>query len=123
MTKEFTRSIDNVLASIAVKDLRVASAWYEKLFGRPGTMSMPELAEWRFPRGGWLQVYQLPERAGRGSFTLVVTDIAAEIKKLDAMGVDISQQSSDIKVKTVMVTDPDGNHIAFAETSDPSLAA
>jgi predicted enzyme related to lactoylglutathione lyase len=115
-------SIDNVLASVAVKDLKVASAWYAQLFGRAGTMPMPDLVEWKFPRGGWLQVYQLPERAGLGSFTLAVSDIAAEIKRLEAMGLDTSQRSSDSKVKTVMVTDPDGNHIAFAEASDPKLA-
>ena len=83
---------------------------------------MPDLAEWKFARGGWLQVYQLPERAGLGSFTLAVSDLAAEIKKLDKMGIDTSQRSSDKKVKTVMVTDPDGNHIAFAEAADPKLA-
>ena len=53
---------------------------------------------------------------------MAVSDIAAEIKKLDAMGLDTSQRSSDSKVKTVMVTDPDGNHIAFAEATDPKLA-
>lgn len=115
-------SINNALASVAVKDLHVAMAWYEQLFGRPGSMPMPELAEWQFPRGGWLQVYQLAERAGHGSFTLAVSDIAAEITKLNAMGVDTSQQSSDSKVKTVMVMDPDGNHIALAEASDATLA-
>lgn len=73
-------SIENVLASVAVKDIKAASAWYEKLFGRAGSTPMPDLAEWRFPRGGWLQVYQLPERAGHGSFTLAVSDFAAEIK-------------------------------------------
>ena len=36
---------------------------------------MPEVAEWKFARGGWLQVYQLPERAGSGSCTLAVSDI------------------------------------------------
>jgi predicted enzyme related to lactoylglutathione lyase len=120
--KEITMSIDNVLASVAVKDLKVASAWYERLFGRPGNMPMPDLAEWKFARGGWLQVYRLPERAGQGSFTLAVSDFAAEINKLAAMGLDTSKQSSDGKVKTVMVTDPDGNHIAFAEAADPTLA-
>lgn len=115
-------SIDNVLASVAVKDIKAASAWYATLFGRPGEMAMPELAEWKFPRGGWLQVYQLPERAGRGSFTLAVSDIAVEIKKLAAMGLDTSKQSSDAKVKTVMVNDPDGNSIAFAEAVDAKLA-
>ena len=28
-------SIDNVLASVAVKDLKVAIVWYDQLFGRP----------------------------------------------------------------------------------------
>ena len=115
-------SINNVLASVAVKDIKAASKWSSQLLGIAGTTPMPELAEWQFPRGGWLQVYQLPERAGQGSFTLAVSDIAAEIKKLEAMGLDTSQQSSDSKVKTVMVTDPDGNHIAFAEATDPKLA-
>jgi hypothetical protein len=60
--------IDNVLASIAVKDLKAAAAWYEKLFRRPADSTpMPEVAEWKFERGGWLQVYQLPERAGQYS--------------------------------------------------------
>lgn len=115
-------SIDNVLASVAVKDLKTASAWYAKLFGSAGSMPMPEVAEWRFPRGGCLQVYQLAERAGRGSFTLAVSDIEAEKRKLDAMGVDTSQRSSNSRVKTLMVTDPDGNHIALAEADDPTLA-
>lgn len=109
---------------MAVKDLKFASAWYEQLFGRPGNMPVPELAESKFPLGSWLQICQLPERAGHGSFTLAVSNLAAEIKKLETIGVDTSQRSSDIKVKTVMVMviDPDGNHIAFAEASDPNLA-
>ena len=115
-------SIENVLASVAVKDIKAASAWYGQLFGRPGEMPMPDLAEWKFPCGGWLQIYQLPERAGQGSFTLAVSDIAAEIKKLSAMGLDTSRQTSNSRVKTVMVTDPDGNHIAFAEAADAHLA-
>jgi predicted enzyme related to lactoylglutathione lyase len=119
---DISMSIENVLASVAVKDIKAASAWYEQLFGRPGETPMPDLAEWKFPRGGWLQIYQSPERAGHGSFTLAVNDIATEIKKLGAMGLDTSKRSSDSKVKTLMVTDPDGNHIAFAEAADSRLA-
>jgi hypothetical protein len=67
-------TIDNALASLAVKDLKAAAAWYEKLFRRPADSTpMPEVAEWKFDRGGWLQVYQLPERAGSGSCTLAVS--------------------------------------------------
>lgn len=115
-------SIDNVLASVAVKNLDVASAWYGKLLGGRGTRPMAEVEEWKFPRGGCLQVYQLPERAGQGSFTLAVSDIEAEVRKLEEMGVDASQRTSNARVKTVMVTDPDGNHVALAEAIDPSLA-
>lgn len=115
--------IDNALASVAVKDLKAASAWYEKLFGRPADSTpMAEVAEWKFERGGWLQVYELPERAGAGSCTLAVSDIAAVIAHLQRLGIDTSEASSGAKVKTVMITDADGNHLAFAEAIDSSMA-
>jgi predicted enzyme related to lactoylglutathione lyase len=115
--------IDNAIASVAVKDLKAASAWYEKLFRRPADSTpMPEVAEWKFERGGWLQVYELPERAGAGSCTLAVSDIAGVFAHLQSLGIDTSQSSSGAKVKTVMITDPDGNHLAFAEAIDPAMA-
>jgi predicted enzyme related to lactoylglutathione lyase len=115
--------IMNALASVAVRDLNAAVRWYEKIFGRPAnSMPMPEVAEWKFERGGWLQLYQLPERAGSGSFTLAVSDMEEQVARLDGFGIDTSQRTSGIKVKTLMITDPDGNHIAFAEASDPAMA-
>jgi hypothetical protein len=111
-------SIDNVLASVAVNDLKTSVRWYERVFGRPADSTpMAEVAEWRFAGGGWLQVYQLPERAGSGSFTLAVTHLEREIDKLRTLGIDTRQQTSDKAVKTVMITDPDGNHIAFAQVA------
>lgn len=83
---------------------------------------MPEVAEWRFSRGGWLQVYQLPERAGSGSFTLAVSDIEEIVAHAQTLGIDTTQRSSGAKVKTLMIVDPDGNHVAFAETMDRSMA-
>jgi predicted enzyme related to lactoylglutathione lyase len=115
--------IDNAIASVAVKDLKAATAWYEKLFRRPADSTpMPEVAEWKFERGGWLQVYELAERAGTGSCTLAVSDIAEVKTHLQSLGIDTSQSSSGAKVKTVMITDPDGNHLAFAERIDRSMA-
>jgi predicted enzyme related to lactoylglutathione lyase len=115
--------IENAIASVAVKDLKAASAWYEKLFGRPADSTpMPTVAEWKCERGGWLQVYELAERAGTGSCTLAVSDIAGVIAQLQSLGIDTSQTSSGEKVKTVMITDPDGNHLAFAQAIDPSMA-
>jgi hypothetical protein len=82
---------------------------------------MPEVAEGKFAGGGGLQVYALAERAGQCSFTMVVRDLESEIDKLNGMGVDTSARSSNPRIKTVMVTDPDGNHIAVAEALDPAL--
>lgn len=116
-------SIDNAIASLPVKDLKAAMSWYEKLFGRSADSTpMPEVAEWKFSGGGWLQVYQLAERAGNGSCTLAVTNLAEQLDMLDKLGIDTSQQSSGAAVKTVMIVDPDGNHLAFAETLDKTLA-
>jgi predicted enzyme related to lactoylglutathione lyase len=116
-------SIDNVLASVAVKDVKAAAAWYERLFGRPADSApMPEVAEWKFPRGGWLQVYQAPDRAGRGSFTLSVSGMDEIVAQVAALGIDTSQRDSGAKVRTLMITDPDGNSIAFAEAFDEGMA-
>ena len=108
--------IENAFGSVPVRDLKAAVAWYGLLIGRPADSTpMPDVAEWKFKGGGWLQIYQLPERAGFGSVTLAVSsidDIAAQVEKL---GVDTSQRTS---VKTLMITDLDGNHIAFAEAID-----
>lgn len=115
-------SIINVLASVAVRDLSAAVKWYEALLRKAPSRPMPEVAEWGFERGGWLQVYQLPERAGSGSFTLAVSNMEEEVARLKKLNIDTSQRTSGQKVKTLMITDPDGNHIALAEATDPSLA-
>jgi len=115
-------TIKNALASVAVKDVGSAAQWYEKVLGRPGSRPMPEVAEWTFERGGGLQVYQLPERAGTGSCTLVVSDIDELAARLETLSIDTSERTSSERVKPVMITDPDGNHIAFAEPRDPGLA-
>ena len=116
-------SIENAIASVAVRDLPTAVAWYEGLLGRPADSTpMPEVAEWKFPRGGWLQVYQLPERAGSGSFTLAVNDIDEVAAHVEKLGIDATQRSASAQVKTLMIVDPDGNHIAFAEAIDRTMA-
>lgn len=115
-------SIDNALASVAVRDLDRAARWYEQLLGRPGSRPMPEVAEWRFERGGALQVYAAPDRAGAGSCTLAVRDIDAEARRLAALGIDTGDRHSGERVRTLMIVDPDGNHVALAEASDPTLA-
>ena len=116
-------SIRNALASVPVAELESSLRWYEQLFGRgPDSTPMPQVAEWKFVGGGWLQVYQLPARAGGGSVTLAVRGIEDEIARLDRLGIDTSHRTSGAQVKTVMITDPDGNSIAFAEARAPGMA-
>jgi hypothetical protein len=116
-------SIDNALASVAVRDLRSASDCYETLLGRPAdSKPMPEVVEWKFKRGGWLEVYQLPERAGAGSCTLAASDIDEVIERAPGLGIDTGQTTAGPKVKTLMIADPDGNHIAFAQAIDKRMA-
>jgi len=80
------------------------------------------LHPWQFARGGWLQVYQAPERAGQGSFTLTVSSLDEILPQAEKLGVDTSDRTSGPRVKTLMITDPDGNHVAIAEARDPQMA-
>ena len=115
-------SIKNALASVPVKDMKSAARWYETLFGRSAdSESTIELAEWKFERGGWLQLYQSPERAGTGSVTLAVSNLDEQAADLDRCGIDAGKRATSDMVKTLMIADPDGNHIAFAEAIDPRM--
>ena len=116
-------SFQNALAGVAVRNLGSAERWYETLLGRRAdSKPMPEVAEWKFPRGGWLQVYQAPDRAGQGSFTLSVSGMDEIVAQVAALDIDTSQRRSGDKVRTLMIKDPDGNSIAFAEAFDKGMA-
>ena len=115
--------INNALASLAVKNLQTTESWYEKLLGRPASSKpMPDVAEWKFLGGGWLQVYQNQERAGTGSVTLAVSDLDQQIALLQTHGIEAGAPMKSQKVNVVMVKDPDGNSIAFAEALDSAMA-
>ena len=115
--------IQNALASLAVGDLAAAILWYERLFGRPAdSRPMPQVAEWKFPRGGWLQLYESAERAGQGSLTLAVRDLEQQVADLQRLGLEAGEPIVTEKIKVVMIKDPDGNSIAFAEALDSGVA-
>ena len=116
-------TINNALASLAVTDIKAAVQWYEKVIGRPADSTpMLKLAEWRFPVGGGLQIYALPERAGSCSCTLVVSDFGSEAARLGKLGVATGAHASDTQAKVFMIKDPDGNSIAFTQAPDDSVA-
>lgn len=76
---------------------------------------MPEVLEWRFERGGEIQVYQLAERAGRGSATFVVTDIDDERRKLTELSANAPEVIESPQFRVIMIKDPDGNSLAFSQ--------
>jgi len=105
-----------------MKDLAAATEWYEKLFQRsPDSKPMPEVVEWKFPRGGWLQVYLLPERAGTGSCTFAVDDVDEVVRHLRKLGLDTGKVMTSEKTRVIMIKDPAGNSLAFAQALDPSI--
>jgi hypothetical protein len=67
-------------------------------------------------------VYEAADRAGHGSCTLIVSDIDAMADQLVSTGVTVkAEPSRHDRVDTIMIRDPDGNSIAFAEPKDPTL--
>ncbi len=116
-------TIKNVLASVAVEDLAAAKKWYEDIFQRPvDSTPMPEVAEWKFPGGGWLQVYRLAERAGGCSCTFALDDLDEMVAHLKQLGVETGEEMRSEKTRVIMIKDPAGNSLAFAQALDPSMA-
>jgi hypothetical protein len=113
-------TITNALASIAVSNLTHSADWYSRFLGG-GNQPMPEVVEWKFERGGGLQIYDAPERSGRSSCTLIVDDIDAVARALRERGIADTEPVRTDRVDTVMIKDPDGNSIAFSMPKDPSF--
>ena len=109
-------TITNVLAGIAVEDLGDALDFYERLFGRiPDARPMSEVAEWKLPGGGWVQVVTDADRAGAGLLTLVVDDLAEELGRLGLHGLMPVAKSMGDFFKTAKFRDPDGNQIVLSQ--------
>jgi hypothetical protein len=102
-------ALKNVLAFIAVRDIEAGIRWYKMLLGRePDTQPM-KMAEWQFEAGGWLQVNENKQLAGRSSVTLVETDLDDRIKQLKKAGIEPKSVMRGEHVSVV-----DGNQVVFA---------
>ena len=109
-------AIVNALAGIMVSDLTTAEAWYEQLLSRPAdARPMQGLAEWKLADGGWIQVFQDPDRAGSSSVTFLVSGLDDQLAELKSKGIAIDRTTTSDYVKTATVTDPAGNRVVFAE--------
>lgn len=115
-------TISNALAGIAVDHLDEARQWYEKLLDLHGTQPMPEVVEWSFPGGGGLQIFEDHVRAGLGSVTLVVDDIAGVRSRLSTLGLTVVRSTDSDTSCTTIIKDPSDNQLVFAQALDPTLA-
>ena len=113
MSSAGTALITIIFARVAVRQLDSAVAWYEQIFGPATARPISGVVEWHFPIGGRLQVYEVAERAGHGSFTVSVTTIVELVATLDAAGTRSPAPSRTPQMDTVMITDLDGKSIAF----------
>jgi len=68
------------------------------------------LAEWQFEAGGWLQVHENKQLAGRSSVTFVETILIIASSKIEPKSVMRGEQ-----VSVVIITDLDGNQVIFAQ--------
>ncbi|GHA23162.1 glyoxalase [Devosia pacifica] len=110
-------TITNALAGLAVENITVAMAFYERLFGRqPDARPMSEVAEWKFSTGGWVQVFTDADRAGSSLVTLIVSDINELVDDLAGKDIKpVAKRSGDF-AKTAIYRDPDGNQLVFSQT-------
>lgn len=117
-------TIKNVLAGVAVGDLDEAVAWYAKVLGRePDQRPMPEVAEFAFAGGGWLQLFADKDRAGRSSITVTVDNLDAQLAALKAEGIEVGQPTRTDYVDTAIIKDGDGNQIVFAQAKSAANRA
>jgi hypothetical protein len=115
--------INNALAGIAVNDVAAAVTWYKQLLSRPpDSRPMDGLAEWRFAKGGWLQVFQDRDRTGFSSVTLAVTSLDDQLVELKKIGIPVGRTITSETTKIAVVADPDGNQIIFAEALSDAIA-
>lgn len=114
--------IANVLAAVAVRDLEAAESWYAALFGRGRDAApMDGLVEWRFPAGGWVQVFADADRAGHTSISLVTDDIEAVRAALHKAGHAIEWSFDGPVTSGAVIRDPDGNRVVFAQSMNVEI--
>lgn len=109
--------ITYAFACLAVANRDQAAAWYERLFGRPPNF-LPNDAEAVWQVANTASVYLLvdPDRAGRSIVTLVVDDLSGSLAEINERGI-ASGAIEEIPGagRKSMISDPDGNVVAFVE--------
>jgi catechol 2,3-dioxygenase-like lactoylglutathione lyase family enzyme len=102
---------------VPVRDLRAASDWYGRLFGRPPDLVPNEReAAWRLTDSGWICIERDPQRAGSALHTVLVADLQGFLAGLARRGVQAGPvQEIGAGVKQAIVRDADGNRLKLGQ--------
>ena len=111
-------AITHLFAGVPVSDLDAGIDWYTRLFGRPPTLRVGDEVLWDIDEHATMFIEPNPAHAGSGRITLGVTGLDALLEQSGLEHEPIETYSDG--VRHVMIPDPDGNAIAFAEMPSES---
>ena len=107
-----------MFAGIVVTDITAATAWYERLFGRPPDV-LPNKREamWQVVETGSVYLVEDPHRAGNSAMTMFVDDLEAELAAIDQREIpspEIKTVPGSFRATTFI--DPDGNRVQLGQS-------
>ncbi len=108
-----------MFAGLAVSDFAAACDWYGRLFGSPPAV-LPRDGEavWHPVASASVYITRDPGRAGHGLLTVAVKDLDGQRVDLARRGIVFGENAELNGMRTLLVTDPEGNMIKFFE--DPA---
>ena len=105
--------------ALLTADLAKAEGWYTKLLGRgPDRRPMDTLLHWDLFDHGGLMLSSSKEIAARGVMFLYVSDLVAERRRLQNLGIELGDDIKGDYSTLAQVRDADGNLVILA--SPPS---
>ena len=109
-------STTHLYACVPVTDRAVALEWFAVLFGRSADEIIGDEALWQVSETAWVVVDERADRAGGALLTLGVDGLDDLLARLAEHGIAHEPvETYDNGVRHVVVLDPDGNSLSFAE--------
>jgi predicted enzyme related to lactoylglutathione lyase len=111
-----------VFAGIPVVNRDAASAWYERVVGRPPDLiPNDDEAAWRLTETGWIYIVVDADRAGSALNTVLVEDLDEFLAGLAKRGIATTAvETVGDGVRVTVVTDPDGNRLQVGQPPSAS---
>ncbi|OXT01941.1 glyoxalase/bleomycin resistance/dioxygenase family protein [Notoacmeibacter marinus] len=108
--------IEKVYAQLSCSDLERSIVWFEHLFERtPDARPMDGLAEWHHADTAGFQLFRNAPNAGKGTLTLIVSDLRTEHSRLANAGLEPSAIEPADTTSLVRLHDPDRNLVVLAQ--------